>query len=131
MQRLSKKESDQRESLATALDSKQEKLEAAIRAFNEARESLWGKVEDAIAEYNAAVEQAQEFRADIESAQDDYMSDKSEKWTEGEKGEAYSAWKDEWGIEFEELEIEASEELEAPEMEHAQLLRDLPDEPNA
>src|SRR5215469_7379384 len=85
-----------------------------IKKVNEAKDDLdgaWGRVESAVEDantevtkYNDALGAAAAFRDEIVGEMDDYMSERSDKWQEGEAGEAYSAWKDEWeGLDLDEI----------------------------
>ena len=55
---------------------------------------------DATAAYDlvdtSAIEDAQEFAQEIIGAQDDYYDNRSEKWQEGDRGQAYDEWRTEW-----------------------------------
>lgn len=78
-------------------------------------------VEDAIAAYNEALVEAESFCSDIAERMSDYQSERTDKWQEGEKGDAYQTWMDEWTPDFSELDL--------PDMDHAETLADLPEAP--
>jgi hypothetical protein len=111
---------------------------------------LWGKVEDAVSVYNAEVAKLKEplekaiadyneksleaagFAEDIGNAADGEIDDKSEKWREGEKGEAAIEWKDAWqGVEIGELEMDWPDEISVEAPDDADNLEQLPAEAGA
>ncbi len=112
MLKLSKSQIVEKEGHASDLGEKKEAMEQAVVAYNEAMATEWRKVEAAIQEYNDAVTSADEWRAAINSDQASYFDDRSERWQAGEKGEAYSQWKDQWEEEFEKVEVEKPDDLE-------------------
>jgi hypothetical protein len=76
-------------------------------------EETKGALETALTSYNEVVGEVTEFRDEVVSEMDDYYSNKSDKWQEGEKGEAYSSWKDQWeSFEIEEVEIDLVDEAD-------------------
>ena len=58
----------------------------------------------AIAKYNEVVEEANEWREEVEGDTQSYIEDRSERWQEGERGEATVAFVDEYANEVETLE---------------------------
>lgn len=78
--------------------------ERAALAFAAAEaEAIHAEIEDLIAQYNAdiaalverfadATDIARGLVEDAASAADVYFDDKSEKWQEGDRGQAYQAW---------------------------------------
>ena len=86
----------------------------------------------AIDAYNEVVDEATALRDDIVAAQEEYIGERSEKWQEGEKGEAYVAWKDEW----ESLDFTAVEKvdvddaiIDVDDLDHEETLNDAPETP--
>lgn len=51
---------------------------------------------DAIIAYNAALQALNEFRAQVVDDIETFINDKSEKWQEGDAGQAHQAWRDAW-----------------------------------
>lgn len=112
-------------------------LAAAIEEFNAKRAEAFQGVESAINAYNEKLDEARGLRDDVAGRLEDEWSEKSEKWQESDKGEAASNMKTEWENadlddfeieEIEEIEIDEPGELEAPDLTHADLLEELPDE---
>lgn len=68
----------------------------ALETFNKTVEQAWGDVSDALGNLNIVLEAARSFRDDLVSSMDDYASDRSEKWQDGDGGAAYDSWKNEW-----------------------------------
>jgi hypothetical protein len=94
---------------------RRDELAAALREKFQA-------VEDAVGAYNEALGEARDFVEDLASAAEDDFSSKSDKWQEGERGEAARSWIDA-------LQEFAPEDIEAPEEEAAEALESLPERP--
>lgn len=80
-----------------------------------------GKVSGAIVEYNEAVADAESLRDEVSAEQEDYRANRSDKWSEGEAGQAYAEWADNWRD-------ESFEEMNDIEEDHAERLESLADE---
>ena len=127
MYKLSKEETARRDEIIEDLKEQKEKMEAewakvvsAVAAFN-----------TTVAAYNAELGTAQTFVDDIVGQMEDYMNDKSEKWTDGDKGQAYDAWKSEWeGVDLSEIAaFELDEHTASDAADHHETLENLPDRP--
>lgn len=107
-------------------------LNAAVAAIDEvwpALEEAIQAVNEKIAAYNEAVGAARGFAEDMVSTIDAYMSEKSEKWIDGEAGQSFSEWKS--GIENEDMDdLDAMEVPDKPEPDHAATLEGLATEPS-
>ena len=88
-------------SAGAALEESAAKLNAAIEAHNELA-----------AAYNAAIEEAKEWCEEVVSEIDDYVSERSEKWQEGDAASALEEWKSQ----FENFDPEGAEEVEEIEV---------------
>ena len=87
-----------------------------------------GNYNRTVNDYNEALEEARGFVFDIANEIDSYMTEKSERWQEGDTGQAYQAWKDAWeALDLDD--IEQMEEPEVPGFTHDSDLDDLPSEP--
>jgi len=128
--KLSKADTERRDGYANDLRETASKLEDAVREYNDAVMTLRGPIEALLAEYNETLEEARGFAEDIATTAEGAFDDKSEKWQEGDKGQAVAEWKDAWAsIELEPIEIEWPEDLAEPEFEHGDNLDALPVEP--
>lgn len=107
-------------------------LNAAVAGIDE----VWPALEEAIQAvnvkidaYNEALGAARGFTEDMVSAIDAYMSEKSEKWLDGEAGQSFTEWKS--GIESESLDdLEHIEVPDKPEPDDAATLEGLATEPS-
>lgn len=72
---------------------------AECQRLRDALESAIHEANTAIENANAAREAFEAFRCDFESEIQSYMDDKSDKWREGDSGEAHQAFCDAWGEE--------------------------------
>jgi tetratricopeptide (TPR) repeat protein len=133
MRKIDKALLKERDEIIANIRAKREKLDAAIEAYNEAAAKAWGEVEDALQAYNETLDPAREWVAGITGDIDVYVSERSEKWQEGEKAEAYESWKGDYesaDSSLEEVSIEQPDQIEADIEDHAQILYDLPEEPS-
>jgi hypothetical protein len=100
------------EELQAAADALNEKLEQDSKA-PEDDPSIGTKEEsdafkDAWKEYVYALEECQSFAENEAATAEEYFDERSEKWQESEKGEAWTAYKESW---------EAVRDIEIPKME--------------
>lgn len=111
MARLSKLRDEYRKAV-TALKAEKDNAEAEIA-------KAVSLVNDRINDLNAIIENANELRDQIQSEIADYIGEKSDKWQEGERGQAFEDWRAQWDCEVETLdsvdeitiEVEVAEEL--------------------
>jgi hypothetical protein len=99
------------------LEQEHVKLVEAVEAFNAS-----------IAKHNEIIEEASGVRDDLVREMEDYFGGRSEKWQEGNNGQAYSEWKDAW----EGLELDPMETVELPDLPEsavAEALEQAPQEP--
>lgn len=79
------------------------------------------ELEQALAKFKAKVVEAQAFCQEVKDDIEAYITDRSDRWQEGERGQAYSEWRDAWeNVEFgdvEELDEQAAETLLALDSE--------------
>jgi hypothetical protein len=106
-----------------------EELTEAVEGWNEMVRTKWETdVNSFLADYQGAVSEANELRDQIHSEMVEYFDNKSEGWQQGDRGDAYQTWMDEWDHEFATFEIEAPEEIDTPEDDVADLMEQLPRE---
>lgn len=129
MNRLSKVQEREKAEHVHAVREKQEALEKAIEQFNAVVAEASGPVETALEELNGAIRSADEWRSEISTAQEEKYDNASERWQESDRGNDYQSWKEGWGTEFAEVELEFPDELEAPDCTVADDIENLPDEP--
>lgn len=129
MKALTKEQRKDWEGRLETLNEKFTALADAVAAYNEAVAKAWDGIAAAQTEYNAAVENAVEFRDQVVSDIDDYVDEKSDKWKEGEKADNYQTWKDAWeGAEIPESELEQPDDLEMEVEDAGESLSQLPTE---
>lgn len=116
--KLTKDELATREKIINTLRITSEAVGDAVEDFNDAMATAGEKLQEAVAAYNEALETAREFASDIANQANEDFNDKSEKWQEGERGEAANEWIRAWdNLDMGELEIELPDQImfEAPE----------------
>lgn len=129
MKRLSKQELQQRDDFVEELEAARNILCDAVDEYNTKIAELWTPVSEALEKYNGIAADAQNWRDEIVSQMDDYLSERSEKWLEGNTGQAYQEWKDSWeSLSIETFDIEQPEGIDLPEIEGPEALRDTESE---
>lgn len=95
-----------------------EALNGAIDAYNEALNEHIEALKDAKEAYNDALAGLREIIEGLHSTADEYMSERSERWQEGENGQEYARWVESMeGInELENLDFDMPEALEQPDL---------------
>ena len=119
---------------------RREEIKTSLTAAHTAMQNEWPVLEAAIAKYNslidaynAALEDARGFADDCNNAIEEYMSDKSEKWQEGERGQAFEEWRQEFeNASFDDIEHIDISDLEPTDddPEAVETLEGLPEEPS-
>lgn len=92
MDKLSKTEVAELERLMGLLQAKHEALESAVEAFNDAMSHEWPSVEAAQDEFNAVVDEFTTFRQDVAADIRGSIDERSEKWQDSARGQAFEAW---------------------------------------
>jgi hypothetical protein len=111
MKRLTKTDSEQQDSLVRNLNEKAEAVKEVIARINSI---IADELNPAISDYNSIITDADEFRNEIVGRMDDYVNERSEKWSESEVGENYSSWKDEWeNLQLDEIEPMTNLQIDA------------------
>lgn len=124
--KLDKRDTQRRDEAITNLRAKAESYNNIVAKINEL---INGDLATARAEYEEAFNSASELRDDVVSQIDDHIEEKSEAWQEGDRGSAFSSWKDEWEEWQPEL-IDPVEELKEIEDDIPTQLEDLATEPS-
>lgn len=124
--KMTKAQLKERDGLASGLKEAAAELKEKIEAAN----SALADVRTSVEEYNAKLESAKEFVEGIAEAAQEAYDEKSEKWQEGEKGDAASSWIDELQSADipEELELTIPEDIDEPELNHDETLEGLSEE---
>lgn len=124
MKRLNKIDQMELDRLADELEEARSAVSEAFAAAVEAT----GAVNARLAEYNTVLQKAADFRDSVTAEMAGYADEKSQRWQESEAGSEYQEWRAAW----ENLDVEDVEDMPLPDeplLEHAEALRDLPDEP--
>lgn len=104
-------------------------LEEAIEIFNQYVDGAWVNVETAINNYNEAISDANEWQSGVATEIQDLIESKSEKWQEGDKGQAYTSWKEQYEEELEAIELEKPDKVSFDGDNPSELLDQKPEEP--
>jgi hypothetical protein len=87
-------------------------IRAAMTTYEEIKAEFEAKVAEIVAEANAARDKAYGILDEAASDAESYYDERSEKWQEGDRGSAYSDWKDA----LRSLADQIEDEIEAPEI---------------
>jgi hypothetical protein len=125
MKSLSKYDEERRAKISAHLQEQAQEVEKAHAELTEAIETY----NAVIASYNEVVTEATGFAEDMASAIGAYIDEKSEKWQDSDRGQAFTDWQDEFqNADFEE--IDTVEVPNLPEFTNEATLDDLPGFPN-
>lgn len=125
MKSLDKQQVKRLQALTATLHEKADALLEQIGVFNTAMQGHRQAVEKALEDYNATLEEAEQFREEVHADMETYWDERSEKWQEGDAGSDYSDWKDSWSQTLDAVEIDFPEDLDEPELTHAEDLESL------
>jgi uncharacterized protein with von Willebrand factor type A (vWA) domain len=126
MKALSKDELEQR---AALIERWKEKL-AAVEEQRAKVDEMIDDLNRMVDEANEVIDDARRWAEDIARVIDEYIDERSEKWQESERGEAYAQWRAEYeNLQTEDMDHFALEENPQPDLETD--LENLPEEPEA
>ena len=123
MKKLSKGLIQERDHLVRELEEKRQALQEAVDDYNAKLQELNEELDGPLQEFNQACENLETWRQAIHEEQESFYEERSENWQDGERGQAYSEWKDQY-----EEEIRSDHELEFPnDLEMPAEADDIPD----
>lgn len=108
MDKLTKADLQRRDDLTERLRSSAEALEQEHTDLTTAIETFNRKLDA----HNEIINEASGWRDDLVSEIDEFVSNKSEKWQDGDKGQAVADWKNE----LEQLDLGEIEHVEVPDL---------------
>lgn len=127
--KLSKAEIERRDDLIAKMADASAKIGDAVERFNAAMSDHRQSVEDAVDAYNELVSEARDLANDIAAQAEEDISSKSEKWQEGERGQAAAEYQQAWeGLDLDSIEVELPDDVSFDEPEHTTVLQDAPDD---
>jgi DNA anti-recombination protein RmuC len=130
MKALSKKDAGRKAELVGEIQDKATELSTAVAKFNDELAKLREDLTATVTEYNEVVQTAEEFRADMLSQMQSYFDEKSERWQEGEAGQAYQQWINDWeGGALTQIDLELPDDISEPSDEASAELEGLADDP--
>jgi len=106
MKKLSKQQCARHEELVAQLTKARDDLNTAIGAYNAEVARLHAELSPKVDAVNAVITEVNSFVEEVHDEQESYYDERSEKWQEGDAGQAYSYWKDGWDLTLDELELE-------------------------
>lgn len=128
--KFSKTDTERTEGLAQKIRDKRAELEEAIDELNGKLEDEVSSINETVGELNELLSEANGVVEDIAAEMQGEFDDKSEKWQEGERGEATAEWINELdAFNLEEVEEYKIDPLEMPE-DQAEALDTIQTEPS-
>jgi hypothetical protein len=121
MKRISVAQNKQRDELLARLELADKAMQDAIALINSMIEGDLNKVIDS---YNEVVADVETFRDELVGEMREYFDDRSDKWRDGEAGQAYNSWMGEWEY-LDVSPVEAVEAIEDRTVEHYENLANL------
>lgn len=129
--KLNKADDSRKDEAVTKLNELASKLEDEISKFNATMEAAQGTVQMTLEEYNETLGEARGFIEDIANQMQSDFGDKSEKWQEGERGQAVQEWITAWEqTSLDDIELDFPDELDFPAPSHADDIEALPASPD-
>lgn len=128
MKKLTKTQVTARDKHAEDIRNAIAELNGDIEIYNKAIEEAKSNLEPAITKLNECLEAARNWRDEVVAEMDDYAGNRSEKWSEGDAGQTFESWKQEFeNLELEDVEIEFPEELDVVEDDRSEAVDNLPE----
>lgn len=94
--KLSKQEQASKLLWEKDLGTARKEIEEAVKKYNEQLETLNETLAEALEKYNGVIVDCQGFIDEIASKIEGEINDRSEKWQEGDAGQAHQSWLDQW-----------------------------------
>mgnify|MGYP001564747016 CR=1 FL=1 len=130
MKTLAKPDIARRNALAIRIQSAREDLDVAIAEYNATVETAFAYAQTTADVYNGLIEEAKEWADSIAGQIGEYIQERSERWQEGERGQAYANWLTEYEeVSFDTADIETPDPLEWDGDDAASALEGLPEDP--
>ena len=128
MKSLSKHDVARRDRYAEELRILRGKIEDEFRALNE---ETFKPINTLIDTYNETLEEARGFIEDLGNAMTEYYDDRSDKWRDGDAGQAYADWKQAYeDFDAEDMEQVALPDTTEEQATHPEDIEALPVEPD-
>lgn len=128
MKGLSKSEIAEKASHVAAISDAADELRNAIDQYNNQMREAWEAVNLRVIAYNQKIEAANEWQTGVVDNARALYDEKSEKWQEGERGQAMSEFIETYDDALEEIDLPEPDEIDAPDLDDATTLKDRPDE---
>ena len=123
--KLTKAEVAERNDIVRRLEERAGRLRSAIDVANNLIEEAAVAVNAEIEAYNEILAEGRQFASTVAQAAQGEISEKSEKWQEGRRGEVATAWASEWeDVDLSEVDLVSLDPIEEPD--HAAILAELP-----
>jgi len=129
MKMLNKAQIQRKDEITTALSKVAEDIRDETNRFNAQMSHLFAPIEGLQQRHNELIGEANAFTEEIHQEQESYQGERTDTWQDGENGQSYKAWAAEWDLTLDEIDIACPEPIEEPDMDSAEALRDLPNQP--
>jgi len=112
---LSKEQIEQHKDIERRLGEAWERLENAYGDFTSKVAEAYQEFEPETKAYNEVIVEANDFVEEVSGEIRGYIDERTEKWQESERGQAFEEWSSAWEDALDEVEIEEPEFPEIPE----------------
>src|SRR5262245_34126167 len=131
MKKFTKTHLDQRDAFAKALRERYDDLSTLVEQYNTTMQTLWDEIATAQDAFNQAIVDARDWLEGVEGEMEKYYNDRSERWQEGDAGQAYQEWMQSVNdCDLTEADLSAPTDLDEPEgADAADNLENLEPEP--
>lgn len=136
MNKLDKKQLDEKDRLDQSIHDELDNVEDAINTYNEKVAALFAElITSNVEKLNTVISEARDFVDALKSDAQDHYDEKSEGWQEGEKGQSYQEWIGEMESVVDMLEDVAVTEPDELTMDDVvemdrEVMSNVPDEPS-
>jgi len=129
LKKLTKDMIFQKNELEQRIRAAADDVQVAVRVYNDHNAGNRASIEDFVGFYNQIVVEAQAFTEEVHDAQLAFQENRSDTWRNSENGGVYEGWVDRWSISMDEIGVDCHDDIEEPEMEAADMMSDLPEQP--
>ena len=125
MKKLTREQIDNKDKLTFQLENASDEVSSAVHLLNQHLAHEWGLVEAAQERYQELIGEANAFIQDVQADQEQYLGDRSDAWHDSESGRAYKEWAAAWSVSLDAIDCCCPDDMDMPEMEAADILREL------
>jgi len=113
MPKLTKAQKTAKDQISTDLANAWTDLEEAFEQYNLRVQEAFATLQAQITLYNNELSKARDFASEVAQETADYISEKSDKWQESDKGQEYQSFQEEYeSLQLDDIELDEPAEIE-------------------